>query len=310
MPATRVSFAGPGKTPAELTQAVAAGVTIEMESPTEAERVATIGAQLGIRPRVAVRVNPDFAVKGSGMRMGGGPQQFGVDAEQVPALLARARRTRPRAARVPHLRRLAEPQRRAAVRGAAQDRRARAAPGRRDRPQPIRYLNLGGGFGIPYFEKDEPLDLAAIGDNLDGLLDDVVRPALPEARVVIELGRYIVGEAGVYVTRVVDRRCRAARPSWSSTAACTTSSRPPATSARSSAATTRSRSAAACADAATETVNVVGLPVHAARPARATWRCPVADIGDLVVVFQAGAYGLTASPTAFLSHPAPAEVLV
>ena len=95
----RVSFAGPGKTAAELTQAVAAGVTIEMESETEAAAGRRIGERLGIRPRVAVRVNPDFEVKGSGMRMGGGPQQFGVDAEQVPALLARARGCRPRAAR-------------------------------------------------------------------------------------------------------------------------------------------------------------------------------------------------------------------
>src|SRR5205085_11307724 len=83
----RISFAGPGKTVPELTQAVAAGVLIELESETEAERVVAAGSRLGVRPTVAVRVNPDFEVKGSGMRMGGGPQQFGVDAERVPALL-------------------------------------------------------------------------------------------------------------------------------------------------------------------------------------------------------------------------------
>ena len=87
-----MSFAGPGKTPAELAQAIAAGVMIELESETEAARVVQIGERLGVRPRVAVRVNPDFSVKGSGMRMGGGPQQFGVDAERVPALLADPRR--------------------------------------------------------------------------------------------------------------------------------------------------------------------------------------------------------------------------
>ena len=87
MPADRVSFAGPGKTTAEIVQAVAAGVTIEMESSTEARRVIEAGETLGVRPRVAIRVNPDFQVKGSGMRMGGGPQQFGVDAEQVPDLV-------------------------------------------------------------------------------------------------------------------------------------------------------------------------------------------------------------------------------
>ena len=92
MSATMVSFAGPGKTPTELSQAIAAGVTIEMESETEAERVSAIGERLGIRPRVAVRVNPDFQVKGSGMRLGGGAQQFGIDSERVPALLAKLAR--------------------------------------------------------------------------------------------------------------------------------------------------------------------------------------------------------------------------
>ena len=141
------------------------------------------------------------------MRMGGGPQQFGVDAEQVPALLARARRRRPRLPRLPHLRRLAEP---AAPRSSAR-RSARPSSWRcgwpTDAPAPVRYLNLGGGFGIPYFEKDEPLDLAAIGaEPRTSCWPTRSAPSLPEARVVIELGRYLVGEGGVYVTRVVDRK--------------------------------------------------------------------------------------------------------
>ena len=112
MPAGRISFAGPGKTAAEIVQAVAAGVTIEMESATEARRVIQAGEMLGVRPRVAVRVNPDFQVKGSGMRMGGGPQQFGVDAEQVPEFLADLAAADLEFRRVPCVRRIAEPQRR------------------------------------------------------------------------------------------------------------------------------------------------------------------------------------------------------
>ncbi len=70
----------------------------------------------------------------------------------------------------------------------------------------MQYVNLGGGFGIPYFDRDEPFDLARIGDNLAELIDNRIAPNLPGARVVIELGRYIVGECGVYVTTIVDRK--------------------------------------------------------------------------------------------------------
>ena len=176
-----------------------------MESATEAARVAKSGNLLGVRPRVAIRVNPDFQVKGSGMRMGGGPQQFGVDAERIPMLLAELASTDLEllgfhvfaGSQNLHAEILAEAQRKTVdlVRALADQ-----------CPWPIRYVNLGGGFGIPYFDKDKPLDLSAIGDTLAELMETEIRPNLPHARVVIELGRYIVGECGIYVTRVIDRK--------------------------------------------------------------------------------------------------------
>jgi len=309
MPATRVSFAGPGKTPAELTRAIAAGVTIEMESETEARRVAEIGERLGIRPRAAVRVNPDFQVKGSGMRMGGGPQQFGVDAEAVPALLQELAATdiellgfhifagsQNLLADV-----LCEAQRKTVELAL---RLADAAPG------PVRYLNIGGGFGIPYFEKDQPLDLAAIGENLAGLLTDVVRPRLGDARIVTELGRYIVGECGYYVTRVVDRKV-----SRGKTFLVVDGGMHHQLAASGNFGQVIRRnypvSIGSGGDAASpETVSVVGCLCTPLDLLADGVTLPEAGIGDLVVVHQAGAYGLTASPTAFLSHPAPVEVLV
>ena len=149
---------------------------------------------------MAVRVNPDFQVKGSGMRMGGGPQQFGVDAEKVPSLLAYLA-----AADVEFLgfHVFAGSQNLSAdILCEAQRKTVELILALADKSPPIRYVNLGGGFGIPYFDKDQPLDLPAIGANLAELLDSTIEPNLPDARVVIELGRYIVGECGVYVTRV------------------------------------------------------------------------------------------------------------
>jgi diaminopimelate decarboxylase len=309
MPATRMHFAGPGKTPAELTQAIAAGVMVEMESPTEAERVTAIGSRLGIRPRVAVRVNPDFEVKRSGMRLGGGPQQFGVDAERVPALLRDLARED---VEVLGFHVFAGSQNLdAAVLCDAQRktvdlalRLAEHAPG------PVRYLNIGGGFGIPYSDQDRPLDLAAIGESLAALLTTSVRPSLPEARVVVELGRYIVGECGIYVTRVVDRKESRGRTFLvvdgglhHQLAASGNFGQ-----------VIRRNYPMALGDRAdgeaTETVTVVGCLCTPLDVLATDVPLPIAEIGDLLVVYQAGAYGLTASPTAFLSHPAPIEVLV
>lgn len=309
MPSDHVSFAGPGKTPAELTQAIAAGVTIEMESETEAERVAVIGAQLGIRPRVAVRVNPDFQVKGSGMRMGGGPQQFGVDAELVPALLGRLAELDVEFLGF-HI--FAGSQNlNAEILCEAQRKTVELALALADSaPAPVRYLNLGGGFGIPYFDRDRPLDLGAVGENLARLLADEIRPSLPDARVVIELGRYIVGECGFYVTRVVDRKQSRGKTFLVVDGGL---HHQLAASGNFGQVIRRNYPVAIgnrTGDDDTETVSVVGClctPLDLLADAASL---PRADIGDLVVMFQAGAYGLTASPTAFLSHPAPAEVLV
>jgi len=309
MPATRVSFAGPGKTDAELTQAIAAGVTLEMESENEADRVATLGRAMDIRPRVAVRVNPDFAVKGSGMRLGGGPQQFGVDSERVPALLKElahadvdflgfhvfAGSQNLRAESV------CEAQRRTV------DLAVRLVE---ESPMPVRYLNLGGGFGIPYFEKDEPLDLPAIGANLAELVAGPIQSHLPQARVVVELGRYIVGESGVYVTRVVDRK-----ESRGKTYLVVDGGLHHQLAASGNFGQVIRRNyplglAERIDDEPEETVTIVGCLCTPLDLLGDSVALPRADVGDLVVLFQAGAYGLTASPTAFLSHPAPAEVLV
>lgn len=309
MSASHVSFAGPGKTEAEIAQAVAAGITIELESATEAARVAAAGERLGLRPRVAVRINPDFQVKGSGMRMGGGPQQFGVDVEQVPDLLCEL------AARDLdilgfhvfagsqnlHAAILCEAQRRTV------DLVTRVAD---SLPEPLRYLNLGGGFGIPYFEADQPLDLPQVGAHLGDLFELAIRPRFPKARVVIELGRYIAGECGVYVTRIVDRKVSRGRTylvvdggmhhqlaASGNLGQVIRRNYPLAIGNR-------------MLDPADEEVTIVGCLCTPLDLLGDNVCLPRADVGDLVAVFSAGAYGLTASPTAFLGHAAPIEVLV
>ncbi|WP_033438925.1 pyridoxal-dependent decarboxylase, exosortase A system-associated [Saccharothrix sp. NRRL B-16314] len=305
MPADRISFAGPGKATAELTQAVAAGVTVELESAAEVRRAQEVSSALGIAARVAVRVNPDFAVRGSGMRLGGGPRQFGIDSEQVPSVLAQLGDLDFQGFHVfagsqnLDAQSLCEAQRQTVelVLELADS-----------APSPVRYVNLGGGFGIPYAARDKPLDLAPIADNLAALAD-VLGPRLPRARVVVELGRYLVGEAGVYVTRVVDRKVSRGKTFLVVDGGM---HHQLAASGNLGQVIRRNYPIAVAGPVGrpVEKVTVVGCLCTPLDLLGDDVELPAADVGDLVVVFQAGAYGLTASPTGFLSHPAPVEVLV
>ncbi len=308
MDPAHIGFAGPGKTDAELAAAAAAGILVELESEGEMRRLAAIATARGLRPRVAVRVNPDFRLKGSGMHMGGGPSQFGVDAEAVPALL-HALAALPLDFEGFHIfggsQNLSVDSLIAAERAIAElaIRLAAAAPA------PVRYVNIGGGFGIPYFPKDRPLDLARLGAAL-GEVVATLKTALPGARVVIELGRFIVGEAGVYVCRVIDRKVSRGQvflvtdgglhhhlAATGNFGQGIRRNYPVAIGTRFGA-------------PAAETVNVVGClctPIDLLADRAAL---PRAEAGDLVVVFQSGAYGASASPADFLGHPPAGEILV
>ena len=303
-----VSFAGPGKRDVELRQAVAAGVLVNVESSRELPVLARASQDLGVPARVAVRVNPDFELKGSGMKMGGGPKQFGIDVELLPALLAEVGRLG-LAFEGFHLFAGSQNLRAASI-CEAQLKSYELALRLSDlAPAPLKFLNLGGGFGIPYFPGDARLELAPIGDNLAQLVDRA-RTELPEASLVIELGRYLVGEAGVYVTRIVDRKVSRGKVylvtdgglnhhlSASGNFGQVIRKNYPVTIGNRVDAT-------AC-----ETASVVGPLCTPLDLLADQMELPVAQIGDLAVVFQSGAYGASASPQGFLGQAPLTEVLV
>jgi len=303
-----ISFAGPGKTEAELHQAVAAGILINVESFRELPVLAAAQAVLGLPARVAVRVNPDFELKSSGMKMGGGPKQFGVDAEQVPELLAEIGRAG-LAFEGFHLFAGSQNLKPDAIIEAQQKSFALACRLAEHAPSPVRFLNLGGGFGIPYFPGEQPLDLAPIGANLADIVEQA-KTALPQAEIVIELGRYFVGEAGLYVAKVLDRKV-----SRGLTYLVTDGGLHHHLSASGNfGQVIRKNYPAAIANrmdaSEMETVSVVGPLCTPLDLLADRMSLPAAEPGDLVAIYQSGAYGATASPQRFLGHPAVIEALV
>jgi diaminopimelate decarboxylase len=303
-----VSFAGPGKRDQELRQSVAAGVLVNVESERELDVLAAASRELGLPARVAMRVNPDFELKGSGMKMGGGPKQFGVDVDRVPKLLARIGALALTFEGF-HLFAGSQNLRAEAICEAQLKSYELAVRLAADAPAPVRFLNLGGGFGIPYFPGERRLALEPIGANL-ATLAERARAELPQASIVIELGRYLVGEAGIYVTRVVDRKVSRGQVflvcdgglnhhlAVSGNFGQVVRKNYPVTIGNRVDSVER------------EVASAVGPLCTPLDLLADRMDLPVAQVGDLVVVFQSGAYGASASPQAFLGHPPCVEVLV
>ncbi|WP_066820547.1 pyridoxal-dependent decarboxylase, exosortase A system-associated [Sphingomonas mali] len=299
-----VSFAGPGKADAELDAAIAAGVTINLESENEADRALAIAERRGETPRLAVRVNPEFELRGSGMRMGGRASPFGIDAEGVPALVKRilAAGAEWRGFHIFAGSQALDPSAIIDSQAHTLDLAVRLAEKAGASP-PL--VNLGGGFGIPYFPGEQVLDIEAIGAALTPSLS-----VLPNTRFAIELGRWLVGEAGVYLARIVDRK-----ESRGEIFLVCDGGLNHQLAATGNLGTVVRRNypvavATAAPDAPRETVSVVGPLCTPLDRLADQVDLPVAGTGDVIAIFMAGAYGLTASPWEFLGHSRPAEILV
>jgi diaminopimelate decarboxylase len=303
-----ISYAGPGKSEGELRQAVAAGILVIVESFREVTLLAAISKAMELPARVAVRINPSFELKSAGMKMGGGPKPFGVDAEKVPELL-QAIREAGISFEGFHLFSGSQNLRAGAIAETLRKSFTLITDLAAQAPSPVKVINLGGGFGIPYFPGEQSLDLTPIGTALTSIVEEAAK-AFPQAEIVIELGRYLVGEAGLYVSRIVDRKVSngeiflvidggmhqhlAASGNFGQVLR---KNYPLAIGNRMHA-------------IKAEAVNVVGplctpLDILAERMV-----LPRGEPGDLVVIFQSGAYGASASPQAFLGHPPVLEVLV
>ncbi len=303
-----ISFAGPGKQHREVARAIASGILLNVESAREARILAEQSSKMGLPARVAIRVNPDFELKMSGMRMGGGAKQFGVDAESVPDLLGEVGRLG-LAFEGFHIFSGSQSLSAEAICDAQQKAVELATRLAASAPSPVKVLNIGGGLGIPYFPGETRLDLTPIGENLKGLVDQIA-VSLPEAHLVLELGRFLVGEAGIYVCRIIDRKISRGKVFLVADGGL----HHHLAASGNFGQVIRKNYPVAIGNKMNhprkELVSVVGplctpLDILADRMELAEPRP-----GDLVVIFQSGAYGASASPQDFLSHGGPVEVLV
>ncbi|MBU1315033.1 MAG: pyridoxal-dependent decarboxylase, exosortase A system-associated [Alphaproteobacteria bacterium] len=308
MPAKDISFAGPGKTDWELERAVAAGVDVSVESKSEIRRLRQVGERMGVAPRVLVRVNPSFSIRNSGMTMAGGAKQFGIDEEQCQSAFAMIGEAGMVARGVQvfwgsqnlHAGSIASAQR-----------ETLAIVGRLSRAAGIAFevVNIGGGYGVPYSPGSEELDLEEVGRCLAESLEQHL-PALGEPEVVIELGRYITAEAGFYVCKVIDVKTSRGQKYVVTDGGLHHHLSASGNFGQSIRKNFPIRLAAEGIGGEPEEVHVVGCLCTPIDLLGHKVLLPRVQEGDLLVVLQSGAYGPSASPVNFISHPHPVEVVV
>jgi diaminopimelate decarboxylase len=303
-----LSFAGPGKSEKELAMALASGITINVESKTELQRIIKLSEQFDDKANIALRLNPDFELKSSGMKMGGGSQQFGIDVEQLSDVVdllghrnmsfqglhifTGSQNLRPESIISAHDNIFALVERLVTQYGLH-----------------LKHVNIGGGFGIPYFPGDNELELEPIAQNLKRLRQEY-SSVIANSEIILELGRYLVGNAGIYLCEVTDKKISRGKQYLITNGGL---HHHLAASGNFGQVIRKNYPLAMVTQMESkhmETVDVVGPLCTPLDILGTQMELPQAAIGDIIGVYQSGAYGFTASPRDFLSHPHPVQLLL
>lgn len=312
-PGATISFTGPGKRLPELQAAVDYAIgDVILESIPEAQQLNEIAGRAGTRQDALIRIAPQKVPRGFGSHMTGKASQFGIDEEVLDSAV-------PQIAALPHLRlcgfhiysgtQCLKPDAVAENYEIFVDIFRRACGTHDITPKK---LIFGSGLGIPYHEGDASVDLRPIADRITPLLRELKsHKSFANTQLLLETGRYLVGEAGFYLMSVVSKK--------------------------------QSRGSTICVmdggmnhhlGAAGHLGMVIHRPypmfkVRSSRPdsAEAAFdlygslctsidhlgkgvKFPGLEVGDVVSVRSSGAYGATASPVGFISHPPPKEIIV
>lgn len=305
---SNISFAGPGKSEQEIAMALAGGITLNVESKTELQRIIAQAERLDVTAYIALRLNPDFELKSSGMKMGGGAQQFGIDVEQLSDVLELMRHPRLIFQGL-HIFTGSQNLRPESIISAHNNIFALVERLVEQYHFKIQHLNIGGGFGIPYFPGETPLELAPIADNLNHLRQQYAH-LLTECEIILELGRYLVGNAGLYLCQVTDTKLSRGKRYLITNGGL---HHHLAASGNFGQVIRKNYPLAVATQMESkqqEVVDVVGPLCTPLDILGSNISLPKAEIGDIIAVYQSGAYGYSASPRDFLSHPEPVQLLL
>ncbi len=310
IPAEIIGFAGPGKRRNELEMACRAEISsLNVESEQELILANEVAGSLGKMLNVALRINPAYELVASGMRMGGGSKAFGIDEEKIPAILQHFGEWKNLNFVGFHIFAGSQNLNSESIISSLEKAFTTLQKLLPDCPAVPKMVNLGGGFGIPYFPKDIELDIASIGKALSRLLIEN-RYLFPDTQFIVETGRYLIGEAGLYIAKVLYRKESRGElflvldggmhhhlAASGNLGQIIKKPYPMVLIEK-------------MGDVCQETFNVVGPLCTPIDTFGKKVKLPVADAGDLLAVCCSGAYGYSSSPLGFLSHNKPEERVV
>nr|WP_211267773.1 pyridoxal-dependent decarboxylase, exosortase A system-associated [Kangiella sediminilitoris] len=308
MPVQKMSFAGPGKSESEIAMAIVSGITLNIESKTELHRITALAERLGMKAPVALRLNPDFELKSSGMKMGGGAQQFGIDVEQLPEVMTLLQSPLTELQGL-HVFTGSQNLRPESIISAHDNIFALVSRLVEEYQLDLQHLNIGGGFGIPYFPGDTPLELDSISSNLK-VLRQKHSGWLKDCEIILELGRYLVGNAGLYLCQVTDTKDSRGKRFLITNGGMHHHLAASGNFGQIIRKNYPLAVATKMEHTEQEIVDVVGPLCTPLDILGANITLPKAEIGDIIAVYQSGAYGYSASPRDFLSHPEPVQLLL
>ena len=305
---SKVSIAGPGKTEKSLLAAITSGVVINVESKTELVRVQKIASLHKNQANVAFRINPDFELKGAAMKMSGGPKQFGIDAEVFSEIFSMVNEQSINfvgfhifsGSQNLSVDALLDSYRKSLELAFVLSKQINVIP---------KQINIGGGIGINYHSGQVPVDIQSLCLGLHKLLDEFAKNLI-DTEVQLELGRFLVANAGMYLCKIVDIKESRGKTFW----VCDGGMHHHLANSGNLGQVFRKNYPvflANCIESKlTHHVDIVG-PLCTPLDIIASNIClPSGEIGDYVAVMLSGAYGASASPQGFLSQGEALEVLL
>ena len=307
---SNICYTGPAKNIDELELAIQSKAVISVESKIEIEKAIRIGSNLNVSPNIIIRVNPNFKQHRAGMKMASGSSPFGIDAELIPKFIEWIENAKLNLKGF-HIYTGSQILDADAINDAQCKTFQLFSELSGKCKNPVEIINVGGGFGIPYFSKHCPLDIHSVANNLNSLLLELGTKTFSRNLIpILELGRYIVGESGVYICKIIDKKI-----SRGKTYLITDGGMHQHLAASGNLGQKVRKNfpifiANKISSGKNEKVSITGKLCTPLDILADDVEISESEIGDYVVIMNSGAYGLSASPINFLGHPAAQEILL